>query len=388
MMRSLVVMLAITSFTARGQDTTAFKPALHFNGYVKGMPSVSWSPLLNTTAVSGLLHNRLNFHADLLRGLRAGVEFRDRVFVGDQVRDDPTLAHGLEMDPGLVDMSWVWLKEDAFVGHTIIDRAWLEYERGHFVARAGRQRINWGLDLVWNPNDIFNAFNYLDFDYEERPGSDAISLRYFTGVSGQVELAVKADSSDQRVAAGMYRFHVGSYDLQVIGGQYREDAAVGAGWAGNLGGSGLKGETTVFIPTDQDTTDATSISFTSTVDHSFRNGLYLIVSGLYNSNGAATPAEVSGGDVIARQVSPKNLMPFRSTGMVSVTYAFNPIISGSLAVLGSPGPNALILFPSLSVSLANNWQLDVFYQGYWQEVPTLGFRGIGDAAYARVKWSF
>lgn len=385
--------LALTSLLfvglcAQGQDSTAFKPSLHFNGYVKGMPSINWSPLLKENSVSGLLHNRLNFRADPAKGFRVGVEFRDRGFIGDQVINDPSLADELEKDPGLVDLSRVWLNKDAVVGHTIIDRAWLAYERGHFVARAGRQRINWGMDLVWNPNDLFNAYNYLDFDYEERPGSDAVSLKYYTGISGQVELAVKADSSDQIIAAGVYRFHVGSYDLQVVGGKYRTDAAIGAGWAGNLGGSGLKGESTLFIPTDADTTGTNTLTFSSTIDHSFRNGLYLIVSALYNSAGAATPAEVNAGDVITRQVSPKNLMPFNFTGMVSANYAFNPIVSGTLAVLGAPGAKALILFPNLSISLANNWQLDLFYQGYWQDVPGLGHKGIGDAAYLRVKWNF
>lgn len=33
--------------------------------------------------------------------------------------------------------------------------------------------------MAWNPNDWFNTYNYFDFDYEERPGTDAIRVRVY-----------------------------------------------------------------------------------------------------------------------------------------------------------------------------------------------------------------
>ena len=378
----------LVACAAYAQDSTAFRPDLQLNGYVKAMPSVSWSPLLDETFVSGLLHNRLNFRGQALPHVRYGLEFRNRVFTGDQVKEDPTLVPGLENDPGFVDLSWVWLEGDAVVGHTTIDRAWAEYEQGRFVARVGRQRINWGMDVVWNPNDLFNTYNYLDFDYEERPGADAVTLRRYLGTSGRVELAVKPErDGDRWIAAGLYRFHAGSYDLQVLAGRYLDDLALGAGWAGNLGGSGLKGEATLFLPTEADSLQAEHLNLTATVDHSFESGLYTLVSVLYNSEGAADPGE-AGNLLLGRELSPRNLMPYRITGFASAMYPFSPILSGSLAVMAAPGPNAIILFPSLSVSLGDDWQLDAFYQGYWQEVPGSGMEGLGPAAFLRLKWSY
>ena len=64
---------------------------------------------------------------------------------------------------------------------------------GNFRQGSDRQRINWGQTLVWNPNDIFNAYSYFDFDYIERPGSDAIRLQYYPDYSSAIEMAVKAD---------------------------------------------------------------------------------------------------------------------------------------------------------------------------------------------------
>ena len=78
---------------------------------------------------------------------------------------------------------------DSVVFNTTIDRVFLEYNKNDWEVRVGRQRINWGINLAWNPNDVFNAYSFFDFDYEERPGSDAIRIRKYTGIASSVELA-------------------------------------------------------------------------------------------------------------------------------------------------------------------------------------------------------
>ena len=91
-------------------------------------------------------------------------------------------------DQGFVDLSWNILNEQSFFLNTTIDRLWVDLNYGKFQARIGRQRINWGQTLVWNPNDIFNAYSFFDFDYIERPGSDAVRLQYYPGSSSALKL--------------------------------------------------------------------------------------------------------------------------------------------------------------------------------------------------------
>jgi hypothetical protein len=86
-------------------------------------------------------------------------------------------------------MSVVWIDTRNVVAVSVIDRIWLEYHREKWHARAGRQRINWGMGTTWNPNDLFNTYNFLDFDYEERPAVDAIKVQYLTGLMDHVEVA-------------------------------------------------------------------------------------------------------------------------------------------------------------------------------------------------------
>ncbi len=87
-----------------------------------------------------------------------------------------------------------------------------------FQVTLGRQRINWGQTFVWNPNDIFNAYSYFDFDYIERPGSDAVRLQYFPSSSSVAEFAVKVDDENDITAAGLYRFNKWGYDIQFLAG--------------------------------------------------------------------------------------------------------------------------------------------------------------------------
>jgi len=133
--------------------------------------------------------------------------------------------------------------------NSTIDRALINYSKGKWDITLGRQRVNWGMNLVWNPNDIFNTYNFLDFDYEERPGSDALRVQYYLGDFSKIEVsAKKGRSKDDYIIAGMYKFNISSYDIQFITGVYQKDWMFGAGWAGNLKDAGFKGEISYFVP--------------------------------------------------------------------------------------------------------------------------------------------
>ena len=115
----------------------------------------------------------------------------------------------------MVDMSWNIFDKQSFLFNTTIDRLWLDLHYNKFQVTIGRQRINWGQTFVWNPNDIFNAYSFFDFDYVERPGSDAVRLQYFPSSSSAAELAVKVDDENDITAAGLYRFNRWGYDIPV-----------------------------------------------------------------------------------------------------------------------------------------------------------------------------
>ena len=265
---------------------------------------------------------------------------------------------------------------------------YIDYTSGKFNARVGRQRINWGINLVWNPNDIFNSFSFFDFDYEERPGIDGVKLQYYTGVTSSAEIIYQfADSIAAKALAGLFRFSRWNYDFQFIGGRKGYDWVIGTGWSGDIRGGGFRGEITHFEPrkkNEEKTERATVISLSG--DYTFRNSLYLHSGILFNSHGKTGPA--GGRNLLANSnLSSKYLSLAKYSVFGQVAHPFTPLFSGDLSGMFNPSEHSFFIGPSLTYSLVEN--LDLMLSGqFFEGKSETEFGDIGFATYARLKWSF
>ena len=152
--------------------------------------------------------------------------------------------------------------KNQFVAHSVIDRMLIQYSDEKWDITIGRQRINWGINNIWNPNDIFNAYNFLDFDYEERPGNDAVRIQRNLKNSSALELAYKSGKNkDKHTAAFLYKLNKWKYDFQFLSGIYQTDYVLGGGWAGNIKEAGFKGEMSYFIPIKKHIRDIRDFQF-------------------------------------------------------------------------------------------------------------------------------
>lgn len=391
----LLLLLLPLSLWAQEEETRAWE----FNGYLKYLGSYSrlnadfYPPALrgslNTASYDQLLHNRLNLKY-YQGNWSAVLSMRNRLFQGNSVEQGKSFTRSLDFDPGLVDLSIVYWESTDLVLHTIFDRAWVQYESGHFNLRLGRQRINWGITGIFNPNDILNQYNFFDFDYEERPGTDALRLQYFPNINSQVELAVApAEKLDESTAALYYRNNALIYDWQIISGFYKGQFTAGGGWAGNLWQLGFKGEFNYYWP--QNDLNTETWVFSSELDYVFTNGLYLSLGYLYNQSALKEGGIGDFGNLGAGQVlSPKNPFIFRHTAIINNSYAFNPLISGSLALMYSPDAHSTIIFPSLSYSLRTNLDIMLAAQLFLSDNPLANqaWQTLVSASFLRLKWSF
>src|SRR5690606_23240190 len=207
-------------------------------------------------------------------GFTVAAELRTRLFYAGRTVTTPAFRDMLEADDGLVDMAWNIGNSEAVLLNTTLDRLYVGWGNSRVDIRAGRQRINWGVNLAWNPNDIFNAFNFVNFDYEERPGTDAVRFQYFGKNMSGFEIAVGPQRTwKQSTAAAMYKFNAKGYDFQFIAGQYRTDITAGFGFAGNVGNAGLKGEVQWFGPYEGFVDSTHTVTGSVTADYSFTNSL-------------------------------------------------------------------------------------------------------------------
>lgn len=356
-----------------------------YNGYIKILPSAALDRDWENEQFDNLLHNRLNFRWYANRTLTAGLEVRNRCYMGDTVKNTPGFADFIDRGQDWWDLSVIALDEESVVVHSVIDRLWLDYYHNDLQIRVGRQRINWGLNLVWNPNDIFNAFSFFDFDYEERPGTDGVRLQYYTGVASKFELALKGDDDTEQMAgAALYKFNRWEYDFQLFGGMYQnEQVVLGSGWAGQVLDGGFRGELSYYIPTDEADGDNYLVAALSG-DYTFENSLYLHAEALYNERGTTGKA---GGLSLLTAPPSNQLSPARHSIFGEIAYQISPLVRGNIAGIMNPHDQSFFVGPSLTWSVKTNWDLLLIAQLYQGERGT-EFGDAGKLFFARLRWSF
>lgn len=371
------------SLFAQAEETRRWS----LNGYIKNMQTGLFFNTNNQENYlqDNLIHNRLNFRWYPSESITFRAEVRTRAFYGDLVRSTVNYADLIDnANNDYFDLSTVVLDKNAWVIHTMIDRLSLQYNKNDWEISLGRQRINWGINTVWNPNDIFNAFSFTDFDYEERPGSDALLIKKYTGFASSIEFVAKAaDSWKESVIASRWQFNRWNYDFQLIGGYFKEQMALGGGWAGAIKNTGFKGEWTAFIPLEEP--KGVSFALSLAADYIFENGLYLNGGYLYNSNGQNQGSIT---DLFSFQLSADNLYPYRHAIFSQGSYAISPVVNTGLAIIYSPVEvHPFFLNPSMTVSIANNWDLDLVGQIVFNK-ENVSYTSPIQAAFLRIKWSY
>jgi len=225
----LFILLLIPSYLF-SQDSLK-QQTVSLNGYVSEMPTLQFSSLAKDHEFSNQLHNRLNFKWQPGTSFTAALEFRTRFYYYGSDTNMTSYYEVFEQDAGLIGLSKNIVSGSNYLLNIAVDRLWIDYSLNKWQFTLGRQRINWGQTFVWNPNDIFNTYNYLDFDYIEKPGSDAIRVQYYVTETSKAELVVKVDSSNKPTVAGLFRFNRWSYDIQFISGVTSDDVVIGSGWS-------------------------------------------------------------------------------------------------------------------------------------------------------------
>ena len=361
------------------------------NGYIKDLfmyykPNTSIPGINADHLSSDMIHNRLNFRWYANNQFTAAVEARNRIFFGQLIREFPVYKNYIDTDNGIVDLSGVLASGRGWFMHSMIDRAWIDYTKGNWQVRVGRQRVNWGVNLVWNPNDIFNSFSYFDFDYEERPGSDAVKIQYYTGVTSSAQLVYKAGkNSNETALAGMYRFSEFNYDFQFLGGWVGKDYIVGGGWAGDIKGGGFRGEVSYFKPREKNNGSREALVASVSGDYTMKNSLYLHTAILYNSHGAVGKA--GGRSFFDQNISAKMLSLARYNVFGQISYPITPIFTGSISGIINPSDGSSYAGPTLTYSIGNNMELMLTGQLFFGESGT-EYGDYGKAGYVRLKWAF
>lgn len=354
------------------------------NGYLTTMQSAMFDSISGPIVFDNLMHNRLNFTAWLSDHITFETDLRNRLFTGDMARMGTVYSDMIGADQGFIDLSWNIVRENSFFINTTVDRVWLDFNYNKFQARIGRQRINWGQTFVWNPNDIFNAYSFFDFDYVERPGSDAVRLQYYPTSSSAAEIAAKIDSENDVTAAGLYRFSKWGYDIQFLAGYSNSsDLVAGAGWSGSIGSVSFRGEGSWFHPLKSYNDTTGTVLLTAGIDKIFEKNSLLQFQVMYCND----PMELDNFNTFySGNLSAKDLAFSRFSAFGQFTWAVNPLINITLSAMWFPDLIGYFAGPSIDYSLAENIDFSILWQHFNSEMG--GTKTRINLGFLRIKYSF
>jgi len=386
----LFFLLIVCCIELQGQEK---KTEFTLGGYITYLPSYLEFERSNEIDFqkNHLIHNRLNIRGYIKDNFSIGLELRNRVLFDEGRFND---------DDGYFDLSHYFVNDSKFKIHSMIDRIWLKYQKEKIEISIGRQRVNWGINTIWNSNDLFNAYNFIDFDYIERPGSDVVRFQYSGDDLSSLDIVYKPSTNEESsVIAALYKINKMGYDFQFLLADYYNDIALGGGWAGNIKNAGFKGEITYFISDESSEDNSTSLS--TSIDYSFTNGIYILGSHLYNSNGYSDPQQFELGTITQNVLSPKNLMPSKNSYLIQASAFITPAINSSFTLLYGEGINFFFFSPNISYEINESLDASIIGQFFYMDdefnsiiphtdtdfAPIITISRI-NGYYARLKWSF
>lgn len=384
MKKYCLIVLLLLSATSYSQSLDFLNHSI--NGRVEFLENVWIQNVKDPWITWQKLSSRVDFRWYPSDEISAHIGWRNMLHYGTLVSITPGYADLLNQDEGYFDLTFDVDKASSYALISNFDRFNFKYSSGNFGMQIGRQRINWGVNLVWTPNDIFNIFSIYEFDYIERPGCDAVRLEYFTGFASSMEFAWKIDKDEKVTWAGMYRFNELEYDFQVIGGMMKDDVVLGGAWSGYISDAGFNGEFSYFHPKNNFEDEQGILVFSAGGNYMFENGIYVHGAMLFNSNGTTEKAGM-GSMFAAQDISAKNLTRAKYSIYGESYYMLTPLIKLQCAGILNPSDNSYYISPSVDISVSNDVQLLLIGQLFYGNDGT-EFGDYGKLVFGQLKWNF
>ncbi|GBD89630.1 hypothetical protein BMS3Abin04_00338 [bacterium BMS3Abin04] len=357
-----------------------------YNGYLENLQTV-WAPKeINQWVFSNSISNRINFSWYASDAVTFNASLRSIFDYGQFVQIIPGYADIVSKDNGYFNLTKKIASDKSYVLYSNIDRLNLIYSKNNIEVQLGRQRINLGKNLVWTPNDIFNASSFLNFDYVEKPGSDAVRIQYYTGIASSIQFAYKLNSNNKATAAGIIKINQWDYDFQFLGGIMEDDYILGFGWSGQISSAGFSGEITYFRNKDNQVYNRNILVAALSGNYTFSNSLFIHGEFLYNSAGKTKNAGRFN-NIFTLQYSAKNLSPAKYSAFSEISYPITPLITASTSSIFNPSDKSFYIGPSVEFSLTSNIYLLVAGQFFIGDKDT-EWGNFGKFYFLRLKWNF
>ncbi|HSR37385.1 MAG TPA: hypothetical protein VLL95_00620, partial [Phnomibacter sp.] len=101
-LRNTIWLISLPTLLMAQQPADSNKVRFTIDGYIKNMPSLSFTSSFDTTRTLNLFHHRMRTKLELPGNLSLKMEFRNRFFSGSQLQDGKSFGASLDRDDGLI----------------------------------------------------------------------------------------------------------------------------------------------------------------------------------------------------------------------------------------------------------------------------------------------
>lgn len=341
-------------------------------GYTKYLFSSYKIQSLDENFIDHILHSRINlkYSPSDYFSLSAGI--RNRIILGESVEKIPGYVNQLYKDEYSLKLnSFIW-KERKSINFIEVDRLWSDFNFEKLQISLGRQRIAWGTSWVWNITDLFNPLSILDFDYEERPASDALRIQFFPTITSKIDFATKF-SKEKKDFTSAFQFYYNQweYDFYFLIGYHRYRPVTGFSWSGDIRNAGFRGEILISTPPEKMKFNSSNsfsnekrvqLSVVLSLDYTFENSLYIHSELMFNNIGK----DENIGLFIKDALEIGMLSASKVNLFYQVGYNLSPLSRIDVVALHNPIDNSLAVLPIFNYSVIENLDLSLillFFQG-------------------------
>lgn len=276
--------LVVPVFPLSAQEEQPSYPNFTLHGYYKNLVLNFDDPATGINQTMDVSRLRLKLEGNLNESLFAAFHYEVKLL--------PQLAlfSGLNQfnQNDVLNLDWTISNTPSyFVGHSL-DRAYFTYSAGQTDVTVGRQRIAWGTGKVWNPTDLFNPFNPLEIDKEEKVGADAVNVTYSASSVTRTSLVYGAKTTWPLSSLALrHQTTINDIDYAGMLGKFKEDFVYGADFAGNLYDAGIHGELTY----TQAKYEPDYLRWVVGGEYTFKNTLTLSAEYYFNGVGKSDPSQ-------------------------------------------------------------------------------------------------
>ena len=274
----------------------------------------------------------------------------------------------------------LWRERDASA-EVLLDRLNVRFIFSWADLIIGRQAITFGKAYFWNPLDVFLAFDSAQLDRDYKPGVDGFRLDIpvgdfsgfdLIGILGRDITAAGTYRNPRQVldaswygssVLGRYYTTVSGWDLALQAGKIYGGYQIGGGVVGELGplevrmeAAYFKAETGPQLPFPRPgAVGVDNLTAVFGLVHRLKNSFTVEAEYLYNGSGNPENLEAS----LYRRSHGATLHFGRHILGISASYEFFPLLLGQMVWIYSFSDKSSLFQPSLSVSLADEIDLQL-----------------------------